>query len=590
MHGFVPSARGRGWRQRAAQLAIGFSLIVGLCAGAFLATGAHAQPRSTSGATLYHATGGTGARLPAGQAAASQRQAASAQQQGPRVIPYRTPMNPKGVATRSLSRGAPKSNAAPLTTAELTNNFNGLSNADQTAANGGIGAEVTPPDQGLCVGHDPRTTASTSVFEMVNDATAEYDTHGNLLRPIQSNASFFNDPNTFSDPRCFYDATTSTFFFTNISSASFGAANDTFDEVAVLNEAHGFTVYKFDSSLGGTCFGDQPHVGYDNHNLYIATDQFCNTGYLGALLLVISKSQLVSEVASPNVASFGPLSLSGIPILTLEPAISPHQNTEFLLNSFPMDANGNPLPTSTSLGFWQVLGGQNVTSGNFSAVTLASSVITSEQYAFTVPAASTGSGAVTTVCDVFCVPVESEASLNPDDDRMLQVMTVGSGNNLQLWGALDTSLTIAGDTATRDGVAWFEIAPLSAEHGNPSPTIAHQGYVAVKGNNLLYPAIFARDNGSAAMVFTITGPTLNPSAAYAVTPFGSTVHIVATGAGPHLSFAEPLSGRKRWGDYSAACMDPSTGAIWQATEYIPPAAHQDPFDNWGTDVFATKLG
>lgn len=584
MHRFSAPRRGRALRQRLTQLTIGLSLVVGLCASAFLAIGAHAQPRSSSGQTTYHATAGSGARLTLGQAIASQ-------QRGPRVIPYRTALNSTAAAaTKGLARTAPKAGASPLSAAELTNRFNGLSNMDQTAANGGIGAEVTPPDQGLCVGHDPTTTASTSVFETINDAIAEYDTHGNLLGPIQSNAAFFHDPNAFSDPRCFYDATAHTFFFTDISSASFGAANDTFDDVAVLNESHGFTVYKFDSSLGGTCFGDQPHVGYDNNNLYITTDQFCNSGYLGALLLVISKSQLVSEVAAPNVASFGPLSLAGIPILTLEPAISAGQNTEFLLNSFVQDANGNPMPTSTSLGFWQVLGGKNVTTGNFAAVTLTSRVITSEQYGFPVPATSTGNGSVTTVCDVFCVPVESEASLNPDDDRMLQVMAVGSGNTLQLWGALDTAVTIAGDTATRDGAAWFEFAPLSSEHGNPTPVIARQGYLAVKGNNLLYPAIFARNNGLAAMVFTITGPSLNPSAAYAVTPFGSTVHVVATGAGPHLSFAEPLSGRKRWGDYSAACMDPSTGAIWQATEYIPSTAHQDPFDNWGTEVFATKLG
>lgn len=46
-----------------------------------------------------------------------------------------------------------------------------------------------------------------------------------------------------------------------------------------------------------------------------------------------------------------------------------------------------------------------------------------------------------------------------------------------------------------------------------------------------------------------------------------------------------LAGQGRWGDYSFAQVDPSGAGIWLATEYISPAAHQDPIDNWGTDVF-----
>ena len=53
-------------------------------------------------------------------------------------------------------------------------------------------------------------------------------------------------------------------------------------------------------------------MGYDNNHIYIATDQFCNT-YEGALLIAISKSQVLQEVASPFAVSFGPVSLGGVP-------------------------------------------------------------------------------------------------------------------------------------------------------------------------------------------------------------------------------------------------------------------------------------
>ena len=61
---------------------------------------------------------------------------------------------------------------------------------------------------------------------------------------------------------------------------------------------------------------------------------------------------------------------------------------------------------------------------------------------------------------------------------------------------------------------------------------------------------------------------------------------VANGAGAHNSFSDAAPFfSPRWGDYSFAQVDPSGAGVWLATEYIPPAAHQDPIDNWGTYVF-----
>jgi hypothetical protein len=98
----------------------------------------------------------------------------------------------------------------------------------------------------------------------------------------------------------------------------------------------------------------------------------------------------------------------------------------------------------------------------------------------------------------------------------------------------------------------------------------------------------AANGGKVAMVFTITSPTINPSAAF--TTIGNrAITIVGAGGGPHTSFADaPPFSSPRWGDYSWATTDPVTGDIFLATEYIPPAAEMDPFDNWGTFVFGIK--
>ena len=224
-------------------------------------------------------------------------------------------------------------------------------------------------------------------------------------------------------------------------------------------------------------------MGYDKNNLYLATDQFCNAGYLGALLIAVSKSQLAQEVASPNAVSFGPVSLGGDPIV----------------------------------------------------------IISSETSAFPMPAASTGTGATTTVTvKGIPIPVLSEQFLNPDDSRMQQVQVVNDYGQLEMWASLSSAVTITGDPSARDGVAWFKI-DVKAKR------VAQQGYVASAGQYMLYPAILHTVEGSTTMVFTITSPKLNPSSAYTVMKSGATsfggIAIAALGAGPHLSFAFPLSGR-----------------------------------------------
>jgi hypothetical protein len=181
-------------------------------------------------------------------------------------------------------------------------------------------------------------------------------------------------------------------------------------------------------------------------------------------------------------------------------------------------------------------------------------------------------------------PITSETALNPDDSRLSGPVNVTKGpdGSLNLWTALDAAVVPSTGTAVRDGAAWFEINTRSSK-------LANQGFVAASGNaSLLYPAMQASSGGKAAMVFTITSPTVNPSAAF--TLIGKpAITIVGAGAGPHTSFADaPPFNSPRWGDYSQAVTDPQTGDIYMATEYIPPAAEADGFDNWGTFIFGLK--
>ena len=445
---------------------------------------------------------------------------------------------------------------------------------------------LTPPDQGLCVGPDHTLKGvPDAVWEVVNEVAQETTKSGTVLQGPVNLPTLFQDPYAFSDPRCLFDSATQSFYFTEIgypvATGPSSTGNNTVDDILVVN-SRGAATYQFDTSLGGTCFGDQPKAGFDNNAVIISTDEYCgatDSTYEGALTLVISKPQLVSEAATVSDAALGPVSLAGDPVVGLDPAIDTGTATAYLVNSVPFLADGNNNPVGDTLGLWTLRNTRSVTTGVGTPV-LTSEVLPSEPYAFPVPAPSTGNGSTTTYNGMT---ITSESTLNPDDSRLSGPVNVtpAPDGGLDLWTALDAGVAPAGGTATQDGAAWFEISTARAK-------VVAQGYVAAKGASLLYPAVYTPPSGRPTMVYTITGGTINPSAAFSV--LGSPgIEVVGAGSGPHWSFADaPPFNTPRWGDYSWAGPDPETGDVWMATEYIPPAAEWDGYDNWGTYVFTVS--
>lgn len=512
--------------------------------------------------------------------------APSAAIENPRIpralLTSRSPDGPNPAA-KATGAGATAVSAAPAgrSRTSVTNAFDGLNDL----INDQLYGALTPPDQGLCVGPDHTIKgAPDAVWEVVNSVAEETTKNGTVLTGPMNSPTLFQDPNAFSDPRCLFDPATQSFYFTEISFPASGpnaTLTNTVNDVLVVN-ARGAAIYQFDSSLGGQCIGDQPKVGFDNNALVISTDEYCgaNQTEIGAIVQVISKSQLVNEATTVNWAESTPVSLAGDPVVGLDPAINTGTPTAYLVNSVPFNADGSNDALGTTLGLWTLTNTASVTTGN-GAPFLASKVLRSEPYAFPVPAPSTGNGSTTTFSGTT---ITSETALNPDDSRLSGPVNVTPGpfGSVNLWTSLDAAVNPTGGTATKDGAAWFEINTLFGG-------VIRQGYVAAGGGaSLLYPAVYAARNGTVDMVYTITSPTLNPSAAFSVLGRPG-IEIVAPGSGAHLSFADaPPFNSPRWGDYSWAANDPESGQVWMATEYIPPASEWDGFDNWGTYIFAVN--
>jgi hypothetical protein len=477
---------------------------------------------------------------------------------------------PRGSTTAApLRAAAPSASSSGLSAASptLLANFNGVSSRDSAVTN--FGQEFEPPDQGLCVGNG-------FVVEMVNSAYTVYRPDGSVVTgPFNVNGPFDEGLTEFtSDPRCQYDAATHTWFavilFINTASTQSRidlAVNTSGDPTTP------WTDYQIDTTdIGGKtgpkhpgcpCLGDQPTLGIDPFNVYITTNEFSLQGpqFNGAQIYAVDKKELVpaGPTATPtHFVHFDKLSIGGAVAASIQPALtSGNPAAEYFLNS--LDPNGT---FDQRVGVWAMTNRQAVATGG--KPTLSSLVLGSEAYAIPPGAEQKG----------------SDSLLDAGDDRMQQTQFI----NGDVWGELDTSVTIPNDPAPRAGAAWFDVHPALSGGVLSAATMRRQGYVAVAGNYVLYPALQATPAGNAAMVMTLSGASRFPSAAYAVMPSGATsfgpVTVAAAGRGSY----DPAA--TRWGDYSWSVLDPSGNSVWMATEYVPPKASQTPdgLRNWGTRV------
>jgi hypothetical protein len=587
----------------AAAGAVGCLAIVPVASQA--ATSAASATVRTAAATAsaaYHGTFGHGSRIAASATGVAGLKPVAPSTsienvQSPRALArFKSPGGPNAAA-RATGAGAAKVSAASIVSAgkatsaaaalaakagffgpRVRHAFDGLNNL----INDRLYGALTPPDQGLCVGPDHTIKGvPDAVWEVVNEVGIETTRSGAVLTPAVALPTLFQDPYSYSDPRCLFDPATQSFYFTQIgfpvATGPSSTLDNTVNDVLVVN-SKGAAAYQFDSSLGGNCLGDQPKTGFNNNALIISTDEYCGptqSDYQGAIVQVISKPELVAEAATVTDAVIGPVSLAGNPVVGLDPAINTGTRTGYLVNSVPYLKDGRNNPLGHTLGLWTLANSASVTTGKGTPV-LTGRVLRSEPYAFPVPAPSTGDGSTKVYQNLV---ITSETVLNPGDSRLSGPVNVTPARDggVYLWTALATAVAPTG-TATRDGAAWFKI-------GTARQKVVGQGYVAARGASLLCPAVYASRFGPATMVYTITSRTINPSAAFSVLGRPG-IQIVGAGSGPHWSFADaPPYNTFRWGDYSFAVPDPVTGGIWMATEYIPRKAEWDGYDNWGTFVF-----
>jgi hypothetical protein len=551
-----------------------------------------------------------------------------------------TPKVPNG----SGSGGPPPTNTpSPSPIKVVTNNpsafsgFSGLTHADQRLA--GTDAYVNtqfslePPDQGLCANN-------SFVVEAINNAMAIYDTTGNMLSGPTALSQFFGfapeiDRNTgitgpfISDPKCYYDNATSTWFLTELeqdNGTNPGATNRNYNVVAVslTSDPTGawavFTYDVTDDGANGTpahggcpCFGDQPLIGADGYGFYMTTNEFSETSFNGAQVYAMSKSRLEDAAhggalptivhinAADYLASYGGLSYS------LQPAErapgdnnaddaanqSKYKGIEYMMSALQF----GPAPLDDRIAVWALTNTKSLTR---SQPDVAIHVRVIHSYIYGQPPAARQKFGPLPLRDYlyqtpnpYCpnadstpgkCPFSPMETLNSNDDRMNQV---SFSQNL-LYGPVNTVIQAPGQNA-RVGIAYFIVRP-NWNNNSLGAKMYQQGYVAAdQMSSVLFPSIAVNASGEGIMSFTIVGAHRFPGMAYIhINGTGVYGNIYIGGAGQGLDdgftgyvpFAP--DGIARWGDYSAAVAMPD-GSIWLANEYIPNAPRTI-LANWGTFI------
>lgn len=489
--------------------------------------------------------------------------------------------------------------------------FTGITHTQQRLANNGNQFSLEPPDQGLCAG-------GGFVVEAVNDAVAVYSAtaHPFILR-FSTLSQFFNlapaiirsSPPVFgpfvSDPRCFYDRQTQHWFLTMLeidtdpASGAFGSHAATYIAVSQTSDPTGlWTIYSIDNTDDGTnntpsnpgcpCFGDQPLFGADNNGIYISTNEFpiTNPGFNGAQIYAISKSGIIAAAtsggslslptvvhidASQALVPYGGLSYTVQPATSPRNGAEPNNGTEYFLSALDFNAT-----LDNRVATWALTNTRSLNNATPS-VNLSVLVIGSETYGQ--PPNATQKNGPRPLGHALGDPLETLAG---NDDRMNQVVFA----NGLLWSGVNT-IVQHGANAARVGIAYFVVQP-GWSGGNLTASMANQGYVAVNGQNVLFPSIGVTASGQGVMSFTLSGPAYFPSAAYTLIDAANgagIVHIAGAGQLPEDGFSGyPQfggAGVARWGDYSAAVADGNN--IWFADEFIPNLPRTQ-LANWGTFV------
>ena len=510
---------------------------------------------------------------------------------------------------RPLTRGAASMTAGPSVANSTivqgsggAQSLDGLTASDQRLADNGNQFTFEPPDGATCEGNGVGVEYVNSVLQFY-DSSSEWlsapisatDFYG-LPVPIDRSKGTYG-PFLPGDIKCVYDAGTGRFFLEawatgqDFFTGNFNGQNVFFIGVQATSDPLGdYFIYALQLSSPGSpgcvtaCLADHPTASTDA-NTYVTTynEYNADTGmFNGARVVVLSKADLEAGAASP-VVIISPGSLGGGLLYTLQGGNVPpgggyasaRGGTMYFLSALEFTGAGDTRIAVEALTHTGLI------DSNPSGLGFQKKVIFNVLRYVSPPKTPQRPGKHPLGLSLG----EPLNALDSGGDETQPTKFAGG----KLWTVIDTQ--VGSGTSSRGGLLYVVVKPWFS-NGLLQGHVTSQGYVAIRGNWLLYGGIAVKGNGSRPVIVTsIAGPDFYPSSGFGwLTSTGvSKIFLYGKGAGPDDGFScypefDPGASTRgcRFGDYNEINWG-DDGNFYFESEYVT-ARFRAPFANWGTRV------
>jgi hypothetical protein len=356
------------------------------------------------------------------------------------------------------------------------------------------------------------------------------------------------------DPKVLYDPYANRWMFTAVADAQMASSSILIGVSQSSNPLLSWNLYKVDADSADTLWADYPSIGFNKNWIVVQTNMFTNVGdnFGGSYIYAFDKADLYSGGAGNFTRFFDNAGFTQTPAITYDTTAT----TMYLLEDWNGNSGGNGY-----LRLSRITGSVGSEVYNAAPATFVSSPnpwadIASVGFADFAPQSG------------------STRKIMCNDARMQNTVY----RNGFLWSTHTIFLPATG-TTTRSSVQWWKISTAGG--------VSQRGRVddATGARFYAFPSIAVNKNDAVLLGYSRFSASQFVSGNYAYRQSSDPDNTLRTDtilkAGEAKYVKDFGFGQNRWGDYTAAAVDPVNDVdMWTIQQYA--AARVGSFDRWGS--------
>jgi hypothetical protein len=457
-------------------------------------------------------------------------------------------ISPAGATTPRPDGALQAQVAANSDTATVGLGFAGVGQGDYAYM-----VDAAPPDTTGAVGDTQYVQWVNESFAVFDKATgaivAGFPKRGNTLW-----AGFGGgcEKNNDGDPVVQYDKAASRWVLTQFSVTNpslYGylqcvAVSQTSDATGAYNR------YSF--SYGKTAFNDYPKLGVWPDGYYISYNIFNNgSTFAGSKVCALDRAKMLVGAAATQQC---------------------FQTSTAYGSLVPTDLDGATKPSPGAPNVFAAFGANRLDIWKFHA-----DFQTPANAWFTGPVPLSVAPFAEACAAGSCIPQPGTTQkLDSLADRLMYRLVYRNFGDHESW--VVTHSVTAGSSV---GVRWYELTGLAG-----TPSVTQQGTYAPDGDYRWMGSAAMDKNGDIAVGYSLSGPSRNPSVAYATRLPGDPTGTLGAETVARIGGGAQQTGLGRWGDYSTMTVDPVDDCtFWYSSEYLKANGTF----NWSTWITSFRL-